>query len=130
MTCRRLVEPGCPAYGNDAPESALAAVQRLGSGLGPIVVVSVGYNDRSDGYAAALDQVMRALAAAGVQHVIWVTLTEQEGVWAEINAQIRAAPARWPQLVVADWAPFTAGHAWFADSPHLNYLGAAAYAGA
>ncbi|MDX6475671.1 MAG: hypothetical protein QOH95_1182, partial [Gaiellaceae bacterium] len=45
QTCRKLVEPGCPAYGVDEPESALATVQRLGAGLGRIVVVNVGYND-------------------------------------------------------------------------------------
>lgn len=90
------VDPGC---GATAPESAVATIERLGSALGPIVVWNVGYNDPSDGYAEKLDQVMTALLAAGVQHVIWVTLEEREGVW----TQIRAAPARWPQLTVADW---------------------------
>src|SRR4029077_19987923 len=80
-TCRKLVEPGC----QNAPESALATVQRLGSSLGRIVVVNVGYNDPSDGYAQKLDEVMTALVAAGVQHVIWVTFVETEGVWAQSN---------------------------------------------
>ena len=128
-SCRKLVEPGCPAAGVDAPESALAAVQRLGAGLGRIVVVNVGYNDTADGYAARLDQVMAALVSAGVQRVIWVTLSEREGVWAEINDQIRAAPARWPQLVVADWARVATVADWFADDAHFTQLGAAAYAG-
>jgi hypothetical protein len=128
QTCRRLVEPGCSAYGIDGPESALAAVQRLGSELGRIVVVNVGYNDPSDGYAHGLDQVMSALVSAGVEHVIWVTFVEREGVWAQSNEQIRAAPARWPQLTVADWAPVAAGQDWFVDNAHLNWLGAHAYA--
>lgn len=127
-TCRKLTEPGCPAYGIDAPESALAAVQRLGPQLGSIVIVNVGYNESSDGYAQRLDQVMTALVAAGVQHVIWVTLDERIAAWVETNEQIRAAPSRWPQLVVADWAPLAAGKDWFADEPHLNWLGAIAYA--
>ena len=127
--CRKLVDPGCPAENSDAPESALAAVQRLGTELGRIVVVNVGYNDSPDGYAQRLDEVMRALVAVGVERVIWLTLTEQEGVWAEINDEIHAAPNRWPQLVVADWAALADGRDWFADAPHLNYLGAAAYAG-
>jgi hypothetical protein len=119
LTCRKLVEPGCPAYGNDAPESALATVQRLGPELGRIVIVNVGYNDPADGYAQDLDQVMRALLAADVEHVIWVTLSEREGVWAQINDQIRAAPARWPQLTVADWAHVPAAEDWFFDDAHL-----------
>jgi hypothetical protein len=128
QTCRRLVVPGCSAYGIDGPESALAAVQRLGPELGRIVVVNVGYNDPSDGYAHGLDQVMSALVAAGVEHVIWVTFVEHEGVWAQSNEQIRAAPARWPELTVADWAPVAAGQDWFVDDAHLNWLGAHAYA--
>jgi hypothetical protein len=128
LTCRKLVDPGCPAYDDPTPESALATIQRLGPELGPIVVVDVGYNDPSDGYGQKLDRVMSALVSAGVQHVIWVTLEERAGVWAQINAQIRAAPARWPQLTVADWAPVSAGQDWFVDNAHLNWVGALAYA--
>jgi hypothetical protein len=129
QSCRKLVDPGCPAYAIDAPESALAAVQRLGPELGRIVVVNVGYNDAAAGYAERLDQVMTALVAAGVQRVIWVTLEEREGVWVESNEAIRAAPERWPQLVVADWARASAGRDdWFVDDAHMNSAGGLAYA--
>ena len=40
---------------------------------------------------------------------------------------IRAAPARWPQLTVADWAPVAAGQPWFVDDAHMNYAGAVAF---
>jgi hypothetical protein len=61
--------------------------------------------------------------------VIWVTFVGHISVWEQSNAQIRAAPARWPQLTVADWAPVTVGHDdWFADLAHLNSVGARAYA--
>jgi hypothetical protein len=126
-TCRKLVDPGCSAYGDEAPESALATIERLGPALGRVVVIDVGYNDRSDLYAHGLDEVMTALVAAGVQHVVWVTLEETEGVWQQINAVIRAAPARWPQLTVADWAPVAAGQPWFVDDAHMNYAGAVAF---
>ena len=122
-TCRRLVSVGCPAYG-ERPPSALATIQTLGPSLGPVVVVDVGYNDLADGYADGVDSVMRALIAAGVQHVVWVTLEESRDPWIAINAQIRAAPARWPQLVVAEWAPVAAKHPeWFDDRVHMNGLG-------
>ena len=127
-TCRKLVEPGCGAYGDPAPASALDTIQALGSQLAPIVVIDVGYNDRVDAYAAGLDQVMQAAVAAGAQHVIWLTLEEREGVWAQINQQIWAATARWPQLTVADWASTSAGQPWFVDEAHLNSIGGTALA--
>ncbi len=123
--CRKLASPGCYS---SYPPSVLDVVHTLGSKLGPIVVVDVGYNDIAPTYQADLDEVMSALVAAGVQHVIWVTLDEAQGTWAEINQVIRAAPARWPQLTVADWASVAAGQPWFNDSVHLNYDGAVALA--
>lgn len=126
--CRKLVDPGCWAVDDPAPESALAAIERLGPELGPTVVMDVGYNDRADTYADGLDRVMAALTQAGVQHVIWLTLVERNDVWVQINEVIRAAPARWPQLTVADWAPVAAGQDWFVDVAHMNWVGAVALA--
>jgi hypothetical protein len=122
-SCRKLVDPGCYSPDGSAP-SVLDVVQQLGTQLGPTVVVDVGYNDLAATYAAGLDQVMTALVAAGVQHVIWVTLEDTEAAWAAIDDVIRAAPARWPQLTVADWAIVAAGKPWFNDAVHLNYDGA------
>jgi hypothetical protein len=122
-TCRKLVDPGCPAYGDPAPISALDTVRALGSKLGPIVVVDVGYNDRPDTYAAGLDQVMQAAVDGGAQHVIWLTLEEREGAWKQINDEIRAATTHWPQLTVADWNAASAGQDWFVDDAHLNWSG-------
>jgi hypothetical protein len=126
--CRKLVDPGCPAENSDHPPSALDTIQQMGSALGPEVVMEVGYNDFYDSYVAGFDTVMNALVAAGVQHVVWVTLVENQGTWAQINQVIRAAPARWPQVTVADWAPVAAGQPWFVDAAHLNYQGAVAFA--
>ncbi len=125
--CRKLIDPGC--YGG-SPPSALDVVHQLGSQLGPIVVVDVGYNDVAASYGSGLDEVMGALVAAAVQHVVWVTLSETQPAWVQIDDQIRAAAARWPQLTVADWAPFAAGKPWFNpnDPAHLNYDGTVALA--
>jgi hypothetical protein len=124
--CRRLVAPGCV---DPQPESALATIQRLGPALGPTVVIDVGYNDVAAEYAAGIDPVVHALADAGVQHVIWVTLAEHQQTWVDINDSIRAAAARWPQLVVADWAPVAAANPqWFVDEAHLDSAGARALA--
>src|SRR5207244_111588 len=110
------------------PPSALETVEELGDELGPVVVVDVGYNDAPDGYADGLDEVMRALVAAGVKRVVWVTLEETTPGWLAIDEQIRAAPARWPQLVVADWGDAAAGKPWLVDAAHLNEAGAQAFA--
>ena len=128
QACRKLAIPGCPASNTISPSSALDVVHMLGSMLGSIVVVDVGYNDIAPTYASGLDKVMGALVAAGVRKVVWVTLEENQGAWAEINQVIRAAPARWPELRVADWAPVAAGQPWFTDDAHLNYDGAVAFA--
>jgi hypothetical protein len=127
-TCRRLVDPGCPAYDDLAPSSALETIVSRGRELGPTVVIDVGYNDQPELYAAHLDEVMRALLAAGVRHVVWVTLGEAQESWALSNAQIRAAPQRWPQLVVADWAQASAGKQWFVDGVHMTSDGGLAFA--
>ena len=119
-TCRKLVDPGCPAYDDLAPSSALETIASRGRELGPTVVIDVGYNDQPELYAAHLDEVMQALLAAGVRHVVWVTLGETQESWALSNAEIRAAPRRWPQLVVADWAQASAGKPWFVDGVHMT----------
>lgn len=127
-TCRKLLGPGCPAYGDPSPASALETIEALGRELGPTVVIDVGYNDDARLYGGELDTVMEALVAAGVQHVVWVTLEEVKDVWVAINAEIRAAPKRWRQLSVADWASASAGKPWFNDGVHMNYDGGMAFA--
>jgi len=73
--------------------------------------------------------VARALRAAGVTTVIWVTLREQRAAYAASNRAIRAAPGRWAKLEVADWNAASRGRPWFAsDGLHLNAAGAMALA--
>jgi hypothetical protein len=127
-TCRKLVDPGCAAYDDPSPPSALETIVARGAQLGPTVVIDVGYNDRADVYGLQLDEVMRALLDAGVHHVVWVTLNEAQESWALINAEIRAAPARWPQLIVADWAQAAGEKAWFVDGVHMTEEGGLAFA--
>jgi hypothetical protein len=122
-TCRKLVSPGCYAY-DEVPPSALETIQKLGPDLGHLVVIDVGYNDFAEGYDKGIDIIMGALAAAGVERVVWVTLHHRVG----IDEQIRAALARWPQLVVADWAPVAVTDpSWFVDGAHMNELGSRAF---
>ena len=127
-TCRRLVTEGC-AYDGERPPSALDAIRDLGSGIGRVAVIDVGYNDAPSGFAAGIDRVMRALLDAGADQVVWITLRERRQSWAEINDQIREAPKRWPQLTVGDWELESRVHDdWFVDGIHMTWTGGAAFA--
>jgi putative Ig domain-containing protein len=127
--CRKLVDPGCPQPGELHPPSALATIEELGSQIGPTVVIDVGYNDLWSSYGDNLDTVMKALVAVGVQHVVWVTLEEFSDPWIGINKAIRAAPERWSQLIVADWALVAAKNpTWFYDGVHMDREGGLAFA--
>lgn len=126
--CRRLVQESC-TYQGSRPATALQVVQSTGSALGDVAVVMVGFNDSASTYRSGLDQVMRALRRAGVDDVVWVTLTEERENYRLINGVIRNAAARWPELDIADWAATSRGKSWFAgDGLHLEPDGALALA--
>lgn len=128
-SCRKLVDPGCPQEGDPHPPSALETIQGLGGQIGPTVVIDVGYNDLWSTYGDELDEVMKALVAVGVQHVVWVTLEEFRDPWIGINKAIRVAPTRWSQLIVADWAHAAADKpTWFYDGVHMNWEGGFGFA--
>jgi hypothetical protein len=123
--CRRLVTASCPFQGS-TPATALDVIRSRGHMLGKVVVINVGYNEWSAVYD--VDRVMRALTAAGVSRVIWVTLREAGGyaaVYAGSNSRIRAAKRKWKSLVVADWDQHSRGQSWFGpDGLHLTPAGA------
>ncbi len=129
--CRRLIEPSCSYQGN-APPTALGAVKSYGSRLGQVLVVDVGYNDSSSGYARGIDRIMRAALSQDARSVVWVTLREAGNYASDyrlINAEIKTAARRWPELIVADWNAYSAGKPWFGtDGLHLNPSGATALA--
>jgi hypothetical protein len=126
VVCRRLVAASCPFQGS-TPSTALQVVGAEGRALGPVVVINVGYNDWAAVYD--VDRVMRALKAAGVHTVIWVTLREAgayASIYAQTNARIQNADKRWRKsLVVADWNRYSRGKPWFKeDGLHLTPSGA------
>ena len=126
VVCRRLVAASCSFQGT-TPRTVLQVVGAQGRALGPVVVVNVGYNDWAAVYD--VDRVMKALRAAGVKHVIWVTLRQAgsyASIYAQSNARIRSAGKRWRStLVVADWNAYSSGKPWFReDGLHLTTSGA------
>jgi hypothetical protein len=128
--CRRLVSASCPYQGR-TPKSALQVIRSKRKALGQTVVMNVGYNDDPSRYYRDVDTTMRALRAAGVKHVVWLTLRAERPEFARSNAAIRKASKRWRKMMrVADWNKVSAGRPWFgSDGLHLNTRGAMALSG-
>jgi hypothetical protein len=125
--CRRLVTPSC-SFNGSTPQTALQLIKSRRGALGSVVVINVGYNEGSAGYD--VNAVMRALRAAGVDHVVWVTLRETRALYRSINGSIRQADPRWKAMTIADWNAVSAGKPWFgSDGLHLNASGAYALSG-
>ncbi len=127
--CRRLTSAGCLSGGT--PSSALQVLQSYRGRLPRTVVMTVGYNER-DNMAAKVDTIMREATTYGATRVIWLTYqnVRNPSSYAAPNAALAAAPARWPQLTVADWRAYSAGWpSWFntSDGVHLTSSGATAY---
>ena len=127
--CRRLVEASCSVAGVQ-PEAALSVIESLGKNLGRVVVIAVGYNDYELLYPHDMQRVLAALHAAGVQHVLWLTLRAVHASYVPMNDDIRALARTNPCLTVVDWNRYSRSHsAWFAsDGLHLSPEGAAAMA--
>jgi ABC-type amino acid transport substrate-binding protein len=126
LSCRRLAAPSCA---NPPPPTALQTILSDGRSLGEVVVMDIGYNDSASSYGSELDTAMRDMLAAGVHHVIWVTLRERYSNYHSTNEVIEAARHRWPQIEIADWNSYSDGKPWFApDGIHLNTDGAFALA--
>jgi hypothetical protein len=131
---------GFPAIFTDV---AADLVQRdyLGS-LGRVAVVATGYNypyldpPRFD---RMVDHMMATLTGAGVERVVWVLLRESSRAnspdsagwqvdryafyFPDVNAALRRATTRWPQLQLADWRTLGAPTGLTYDAIHLNVTG-------
>jgi hypothetical protein len=111
--------------------------------IGDVAIVGTGYNYPvwdPPLFDAWIDQMMQRLTSAGAHHVIWATLREPPlgnhgvvSVWEKAhiaenyphaNAQLRAAQARWPQLVIADWNAIARDDGLTWDGLHLTPSGA------
>ncbi len=124
--CRRVGDTSCP-YKGDTPLNVIDRATQLGSQLGPVVVVVVGYNDYPANYAKNIDDAMAVFRKAGVQHVLWLTLLASRASWADMNGMIAAAARKYPEMTVLDWNALAEPHAdWLQPdaSPHLTAAGA------
>lgn len=97
--------------------------------IGRVVVIQQGdnYIAAEGSFATQIDEAMRVLK--GTSRVVWLTVAEKWPSRVEINRQIRAAAARWPTIVVGDWARLVAAHPEYAgDMLHLSPAGRQAIA--
>jgi len=127
--CRTLIGPGCP-FDGERPSSLIDVVTELGNGIGSTVVVEVGYNDPEARFAAAVDESVRALLAAGVRRILWVNYHDWVPLYAQLNADLARAVAKYPQVTIVDWqADSLNRYSWFqSDGVHLVLQGAVALA--
>ncbi len=117
------------ALGSRRLPQAIEVLRARRAEIGRVVVIQQGNNHiAGEGpFAAQIDEAMAVLA--GVERVVWLTVAEKWPSRVEINTAIRAAPQRWPQAVVADWASVIAAHPEYAgDMLHLTAAGRVAIA--
>jgi hypothetical protein len=127
--CRRLTGESCPYEGSEAP-TLLQLVAEQGPDLGSTVVVVMGYNDFAQTFARSVEASLTALRNAGVQRVVWATLSAARVPYLGMNDVLRAATERHPELTIADWNVYARSHPeWFqTDGIHLVEAGGIALA--
>jgi uncharacterized protein YbaA (DUF1428 family) len=127
--CRRVGQDSCP-YNGVRPPNVIDLAKRMGSALGPTVIVAVGYNDFAQAYAQNIEDALAVFKQAGVKRVLWLTLRAAEHPYLSMNDDIVAAAAHHPEMVVVDWNLYSRSHPdWFqSDGIHLVGPGAQAMA--
>lgn len=109
------------AKGSRRLPQGIAVLRARRGEIGRVVVIQLGNNYiAGEGrYAEQIDETMRVLN--GVDCVVWITVSEKYANRVTINQAIRAAPARWSQIVVGDWAKTIAARPDYAyDGLHLK----------
>jgi len=104
----------------------IGVLQARRAEIGRVAVIQLGNNyipGEGGSFAGQIDQAMAVLE--GTDRVVWVTVGEAIAGRAELNAEIRAAAARHPTIVVADWASLVAADPSLApgDGLHLSNQG-------
>ncbi len=144
----QVIVDGTPALFVEQMESKYVRANMAGNPgvFGDYAIVAGGYNypywdparfDRS------IDSIITAFEQAGVKYVFWVTLREVKpeyitaSAWTQVqpyywyfptvNAHLRAAVSRHPNLSLIDWAALADRPGLTYDAIHLNTTGAAEY---
>jgi hypothetical protein len=131
--CRRLAEPSCPGRGGRPPTTALEALAVHGDAY-DLLVLAVGYNELPSQMADSFARVVARARSLGYRQVVWWTLRNR-GPSTNAGRNDRTirdlvAGGGYPDVVIADWAAYSAGRPdWFAaDGVHYSLTGAYAAA--
>lgn len=127
---------GVPGYGlKDLDRYWLPKLGELLADDPPVVVVALGTNDTASdaevqAVAGGIDTMMRAL---GERRVVWITHVDDRpfsvaNAGSTVNAAIRAATARWPNLDILDLEPeLVANPGLLSDRLHFSPVGMQVY---
>jgi len=111
-------------------EATRVVKRRSAQDLGEFVVLNLGNNYGGDpvDFRQQINDMMTELTS--VKHVVWVNMGEFEPAQEEVNAELRSALDRYPNLVVADWSRLWESHPEYtsSDDLHLTDTGPDAYA--
>jgi hypothetical protein len=138
QSCRTLGVPSC-----GDPPTPTNAVEAIVASTGPfdIVVVMAGYDEWWTSFPSSFDEVNDAARSTGAHTIVWLTYREGVGYTApdgataneafvrnNVTLRRRAASGADPDVVLADWAAYTATpRGWLADDGiHLTARGALA----
>lgn len=137
-SCRRLVIESCRGREGRAPPNLREALEFHGDNY-TTLVVATGYNDSSFGFAGAFVAIVADARELGYDRIVWWTLRSDvdyvspddvgsHATYATNNATLHRllGTGAFPDVVLADWAGYTAGKIeWFAtDGVHYRAVGA------
>jgi len=142
-SCRRLIGASCRGREGYTPLTALDDLWSVTPGRYSTAVIAAGYNDAAATFPFAVEAIMVAARAKGIDRVVWVTYRENVGyvspssvsnaaTFVANNAVLRAAAVSggYPELILADWSHYSATRPdWFtSDGVHLTTTGGPAAA--
>jgi hypothetical protein len=127
--CRRIEDESCD-IGGGPPSNVLQLLGELRAGLGPTVVMILGYNEFAADWTASVNDLLAAFEARGVNRVLWLTLREAQHPYIDMNDELSEAAAAHPDVTVLDWNAYSRDHPdWFqSDGIHLLPSGSIAMA--
>jgi hypothetical protein len=141
-SCRRLTAPSCFGREGRQPPTALDVV-RAGGLMFDTVVVATGYNDDAAGFEASFRTIVAQARSNHVERIVWYSLRSDvdyvspgslgyHTIFAANNATLRRllSSGEFPDVVLADWDRYTAGHPEWFTTDGVHYRTLAAWIGA
>jgi hypothetical protein len=127
--CRRIEDESCD-IGGGPPSNVFQLLGELRAGLGPTVVMILGYNEFAPDWTASVNDLLAAFEARGVKRIFWLTLRNAQHPYIDMNDELDAAAAAHPEVTVLDWNAYSRNHPdWFqSDGIHLLPSGSIAMA--